>query len=200
MVNRIFENISNLIYLVGDKYGCKSNSKIIDRFIEELAPVKGKRECLSDRYVQKFIKGEVKDIELLTLFSIAYSFDISMDKFMLDKDKFEEMYKSNIILERIKFDLCRSKLKKKFITQFQYQLNDIVRKRYRLNRKSQKYFLSKEYDSKYIFELLSKKTNKLPRLQTTIAVLEAIEYKEVDIFMKELYDSWSKEVKIYYKR
>lgn len=200
MVNKICENISTLIYLIGDKNQCKSDADNIDAFINVLIPKKGENECLSDIYLRKLIKGEVKDMELTTLFSIAYSFNISMEKFILSKDKFKKVYENITILPKQQFDLYDNKLKKQFIIQLQSKLKDISKKKAKLNKKKYKYFLSKEYQSKYMLEILSKKNKKLIRVNTLIKVLESIEYKEIDTFMKELYNSWSNEIDIYYKK
>lgn len=199
MINRICKNISNLIYLVGDKNKCKLNVEYIDTFIIALVPIKGNKECLSDGYIRKVIRGEIKDIELMTLFSIAYSFDISMDKFMLDKNKFEEVYRTATILPKKAFDLHDMKLKKRFIKEFQAKLNNILKQKLNTKKKSKKYFLYKESKNQYVFEILSKKNTKLPRVDTLLKLLESIEYEEIDKFMEELYDSWSKEIEIYYR-
>ena len=46
MVNKICENISSLIYWIGDRNQCKSNTDNIDAFINVLIPKKGENECL----------------------------------------------------------------------------------------------------------------------------------------------------------
>ena len=199
MINKICKNISSLIYWIGDLNGCELNSEYIESFITALIPVKGSNDCLSERYLRKVIKDEVKDIEIITLFSIAYSFDISMEKFVLDADEFKEVCNTAIILPKIAFDMCDVNLKKKFIKIFQYELHNIAKEKLDYKCKSKKYILYKKYNNQYIFEILSKKTNKLPRINTISKLLKSIGYEEIDVFIEKLYRSWSKEIEIYYK-
>lgn len=199
MINRICKNISNLIYLVGDKSKCKLDTEYIDSFIIALIPTKGNKECLSDRYIQKFIKGEVKDLELMTLFSIAYSVDISMEKFMLDEKDFKDVYKSTIVLPKKVFDLKDMKLRKIFIKEFQAKLNNILRLNIKTKNKSKKYYLYKQSKNQYVFEIMSKKNTKLPRVDTLLKLLESIGCEEIDVFIENLYYSWSKEIEVYHR-
>ncbi|MEG1312352.1 MAG: hypothetical protein RR942_17770 [Romboutsia sp.] len=199
MINRICKNISNLIYLVGDKSKCKLDTEYIDSFIIALIPTKDNKECLSDRQIRKFIKGEVKDLELMTLFSIAYSVDISMEKFMLDETEFKDIYISTMVLPKKVFNLNDMKLKKIFIKKFQVELNQTLKLKLKTKEKSKKYFLYKQSKKQYIFEIMSNKNTKLPRVNTLLKLLESIGCEEIDIFIESLYDSWSKEIEIYYR-
>lgn len=160
----IVNNIKTLIDIYcNDKISTKQQIKEFNNFCLGYGRSKKTKQTYTyptENSIKRIIDGRQENINLITLFSIGYSFKIPLKDFLLENYEFksihnkklkliiyeERIYIKSIVLKRI----ITQVIKQSLLEYSKLSLNDIA----------------KTSGNKYIFELINPKNNIVPTLNT----------------------------------